>query len=99
MATNPVKKALTFTIRDFYKDYKKEVKETKFKERSYLEYRDFIFSVMAEIFHLILYKSWHFVMPYSLGTFFIKENTSRSTNILRRPFGDQYVPNHHTRRS
>lgn len=79
--TNPQKKHLNYTIRDFYKDYSKEInKQKKYKKRDYIKYRDFIFSVFAELFYYILHKGWHFVLPYSLGEFYLKESTKNTGN-------------------
>jgi hypothetical protein len=76
MATNPQKKHFTFTIRDFYKDYVKECRESKeFEKRDYKKYRDFIYDIFAEIFKKIVHDSWHFVLPYSLGELYIKNVT------------------------
>lgn len=76
MATNPQRKHLTFSIRDFYKDYTKIVKKENFPKRDYITYRDYIFDVFAEIFKLILFDSWHFVLPFSSGEFYLKNTTS-----------------------
>lgn len=76
MATNLPKKQLTFTIRDFYKEYSRECrKEENYPKREYIQYRNFIFSIFAELFRHILYSNWHFVLPYSLGEFYLKEDT------------------------
>lgn len=75
MPTNPPKKHFTYTIRDFYKDYRKACnKQDRFPKRPYIKYRDFIYDVFAEIFHTIIKDCWHFVLPYSLGEFYLKEN-------------------------
>lgn len=73
MATNPVKVRLTYSIRDFYNDYKREAKNSKFETRPYIKYRDYIWDIFAEIFKAILHNSWHFVLPYSMGEFYIKK--------------------------
>ena len=73
MATNPVKKHLTFTLRDFYSSYEKNQKGTKFPKRPYKKYRDFIRDVFSEIFSKIIRDGWHFVLPYSLGEFYLQE--------------------------
>jgi hypothetical protein len=92
MPTNPVKKHLTYTIRDFYKDYRKSCSsQKKFPKRNYIKYRDFIYDVFTEIFHEIITNGWHFVLPYSLGEFYLSED---KRNTGKRVFlKDQSIKN------
>lgn len=105
MPTNPPKKQLTYTIRDFYKDYRRSCnKQERFPKREYIEYRDYIFEVFAEIFHEILYNGWHFVLPYSMGEFYLKENmrnTGKKVYSKTRSIQEGkavYIFNNHTLR-
>lgn len=103
MATNPQKKYLTFSIIDFYKHYSKQCNKTKrFPKREYKKYRDFMRDVLAEIFHKIVYDSWHFVMPYSLGTFFLKHDKKVTGKRVPTGYRDgktTYTFNDHTLRN
>ena len=103
MPTNPQKKHFTYTIRDFYKDYRKECnKQDRFPRRDYIKYRDFLFEVFAEIFNHIIKTGWHFVLPYSLGEFYLKDITKRvgtrvySKRLSMKNKKRTYVFNNHT---
>lgn len=103
MPTNPQKKHLTYTIRDFYKNYRKEArKQNKFPVRDYKKYKDFIFDVFAECFQKIIKDGWHLVLPYSLGEFYLKELVKRSGKktfdftYFRRTGKKRYLFNRHT---
>lgn len=112
MATNPIRKRFMFSIRDFYKDYVKSVtlhnkglgkNQEKLRKLEYIRYRDFINDVFSEIFKLILEESWHFVMPYSLGEFYLKEVKHPSGQSYSRALSVQagkpvFVRNDHTLR-
>lgn len=78
MAYNPAKSHLTYSVRDAYKDYKKDRRENgkEYELRSYKKYKEYIFEVFAEIFKDIVHKGWHFILPFGLGEFYLKVSDS-----------------------
>lgn len=70
--TNPVKKHYTMTIKDFYREYRKAGGQLEYKL-----YRKIVEKFFLEISRKIIYENMIFMMPYSLGSVFVK---SRKTN-------------------
>lgn len=103
MASNPVKKYYSVTLNDYYNDYKKAAKKSEYEVRSIKDYRSFVFDFFAECFRLILEKSWHFVLPFSMGEFHIVELKHMSNKPVFRnrrksllTGKDHYISNKHT---
>lgn len=105
MASNPQKKHFTLSTRDFYNDYVKSCKkDKKYEALPRLKHRDFIEDVFAEIFHKVVKDSWHFVLPFGMGEFYmseckgVKNMGSFSKNLTIRNGKRTYVRNDHTLR-
>lgn len=69
---NAEKKFLTYTVKDFYKDYAKAQRKSEFPRRTYKKYKEYILDIFAEIFKEIVKNDWQFVLPYSLGELYLK---------------------------
>lgn len=82
MATNPPKKHLTYSIRDFYKTYSKEAKNSDFEVRPYKEYKRFVYLFFKEVFKLMIFTGWHFVMPYSIGEMYLRNRKIKREDYL-----------------
>lgn len=108
MATTPVRKHYSKTIKDFYKEYKKYKKSQGLKVSeilTYNQYRDIIRDVFKEISQSIIFDQRPFYMPHRLGTILI---TSFKTNLdpskewvidknLSKKYGKRILhTNHHT---
>lgn len=61
--TNPEKRHFTYTIRDAYKIYRKEIS----KEITYKQYRDVLRGVLGALTRKVIIDSWTFYLPFKLG--------------------------------
>lgn len=80
MATNPLKKHLSYTIKDFYNEYKRTQKNKGTpvsKIISYKTYKKIVEDFFEFLQKKIIRENFIFVMPYSLGSNYIK---ARKTN-------------------
>lgn len=74
MPTNLPKKHFTYTISDFYKEYKKESDNPI----PYKLYKDIIVDFFVEIMKKIIYENHVFQLPHGLGSILVK---ARKTNL------------------
>jgi len=75
MATNPVKKHFSFTIKDFYKIFKDDKKASGKSCKNiipYKVYKGIIEDFFEAVMKLVIYDNFTFRMPYSLGIIMIK---------------------------
>lgn len=80
MATNPVRSSFTFTIADFYKEYKSKLKKEGLRVPQmplFKTYRGIVLDFLIEMFKKVIYENFVFMMPYSLGSILVK---ARKTN-------------------
>lgn len=86
MSTQPVKKHFTMTIKDFYRDFRKEEMESGKTPHTVIPYKVFrsvIEDFFYEISRKIIYDNFTFMMPYSLGSIVVKafKNNLKNLNI------------------
>lgn len=84
MPTSPTKKRYTYTIKDFYKDYRDQLKDEDVpcdEIIDYRLYREIIEEFFLEISRRVIYDNFTFMMPYSLGSVFIKAYKSSASNL------------------
>lgn len=72
--TQPVRRHFTFTIKDFYAEYRKEKKKTMpCKDiRPFKQYKPILEDWWEAISKKIIYENFTFMMPYSLGSLHVK---------------------------
>lgn len=101
MATNPQRQHLTYTIRDYYNDYRKKAnRQSKYQVRPYKQYKAYIYDIFSEIFQRIMHEAWHFVFPFSAGEFYIKKvGQGVFKQIYKKPNKDKILINNHTFRN
>lgn len=83
--SNPPKKHFTYTIKDFYREFKEDEKQ---KGKScddilpYKKYRKIVEKFFVRIMQKIIYDNHTFMMPYSLGSIVVK---AFKTNLKKAP--------------
>jgi len=83
MATTPVKKHFTFTIKEFYKEYRLDKRSAGVPCKNIIDYKTYkkiIEDFFVEIMKKIIYENYCFMMPYSLGSILVK---SFKTNLKK----------------
>lgn len=85
MATTLSKKHFSYTLKDFHKELKNREKK-KGKRVSevipYKVYRRFIEDFFLEVFKKIIYENHIFMMPYSLGSIYVKSRKNRGDHPI-----------------
>lgn len=85
MPTNPQKKHYTMTLKDFYKEFKRELRVEKEELKySYARYREIMEDFFMECFKRMIHENFLFMMPYSLGTIAVKSFNGNRTNLKKR---------------
>ena len=84
MKGNPQKKHFTFTIKDFWKKHKRSMitRKTRDKILDYHTYKELMWDFFAEIFHLIIWEKWDFVIPYKCGVLKLTHRHSSNMHAL-----------------
>jgi hypothetical protein len=84
MPTTPPKKHFTYTIRDFYKIYKKYEKDKGIAVKDIIsekEYREIMEDFFERIMKKIIYDNFTFMLPYSLGSVLVKAFKTNLNNL------------------
>lgn len=84
MPSNPTKKHFTYTIKDFYRKFKKEERDNGKEVKDiipYKKYRSLVEDFFAEVFKKIIQEQMVFMMPYSLGSIHVKAAKINPKNL------------------
>lgn len=84
MPTNLPKRHFSYTIKDFYKEYRNRKKEQGIPCSEILPYK--VYRKILEKFFLgvskkIIYENFTFMMPYSLGSILVKSHKTNLKNL------------------
>ena len=84
MATVPTKKHFTYTIKDFYREYKNSEKDKGKSVSQMIQYKMYRMIIEGFFLHVskkIIYDNFSFMFPYSLGTIVVKAFKTNLKNL------------------
>lgn len=72
MPTNPVRSSFTFTVKDFYKNYKERQIARGKEPVTYKRYKLIVKSFFKHVVDKMIIENYHFMLPYGMGVIGIK---------------------------